>query len=125
MNIGLDYDETITEDPEIWGKIIALFLASNHAVYIVSIRSEKDTTNHEVLDFAEKHHCPAFFTNGNQKKTFMLKKGIAISVWIDDAPELIPDGQTLFGTTVGCLRMGEPINPDHEIDAIITLTDKH
>jgi hypothetical protein len=120
MHIGLDFDETITENPALWLECVRLFQNAKWTVSVVSIRPNNQE-NQDVLDFAALANVTAYFTDGKQKSTFMKAQGCPVNIWIDDAPELIPDPTTLKGVLVGCILFGEEVDPHNEIDADIVI----
>lgn len=100
MHIGLDYDDTITLDPELWDRVIALFIDAGHQVTIVTIRSDRHGAD-DIKNYADAHGIPAVFTFGCQKDTFTAALGITIDIWIDDTPLLIPDCKEMPGLVLG------------------------
>ena len=90
MNIGLDWDDTFTRDPESWRLFIFLMQAAGHKVYIVTLRDEQECVSVKAtLDYLAitvDGICP---TNRTNKEKFMFKQGICIDVWIDDNPRSI------------------------------------
>lgn len=91
MKIGLDYDGTITADPELWMTFIRACHHRGHEVHIVTMRH---ATPNEAIR-ADFHHAVAgrvHYTGHEFKFQHMTKKGIAIQVWIDDAPGMITGG---------------------------------
>jgi hypothetical protein len=123
MHIGLDFDETITENPALWLECVSLFRNAKWTVSVVSIRPNNQN-NQDVLDFAALANVTAYFTDGQQKSSFMKDQGYPVNIWIDDAPELIPDPTILKGVLVGCILLGEKVDPHNEIDADIIIKNK-
>ena len=103
MHIGLDYYDTITLDPELWDRVIALFIDAGHQVTIVTIRSDRHGAD-DIKNYADAHGIPAVFTFGCQKDTFTAALGITIDIWIDDTPLLIPDCKEMPGLVLGEYR---------------------
>ncbi|HET8687811.1 MAG TPA: HAD family hydrolase [Methanosarcina sp.] len=90
LNIGLDFDGTVTADPELWLKIVKLFRDRGHKVYVVTYRYPHPEKNKD-MDFLRGHVDNIFFTSYTQKRKHMsVSEGIYIDIWIDDMPELIP-----------------------------------
>ena len=93
MNIALDYDETYTEDPELWRNFISVAEQRGHQVMFVTSRSTQ-------LE-EEKEHCKKiladaltlgiklYFTHKRSKVKHMEKLGIRIDVWIDNNPHSV------------------------------------
>lgn len=84
MKIALDFDNTITADPDLWIAFVAAAKARGHTVKIVTYRYPEQTMG-GILNIAEIMDVEVVFTSYTQKRT----KWDA-DVWIDDMPELIP-----------------------------------
>lgn len=78
MNIGLDYDGTITEAPELWAAFYFTAVALGHTVSVVTMRYPEE----EVKDFP----AHVVYTGRKAKKVFCDEHGINIDIWIDDNP---------------------------------------
>lgn len=115
MRLGLDFDETVTLDPELFGQLISLFQARGHEVIIVTIRQESNNLNADVLAFAEEYQIEAIFTGGKQKAPFCDNLGKHVDVWMDDYPAAIPSVNKLAGMAFSCVKMKDlNIEPDDE-----------
>ena len=85
MNIGLDYDDTWTRDPDGWYEFCKMMRARGHRFYGVTMRypreaSGMDSRYDEVVE-------RLIFTGRKAKRPFVHGKcGIIIDVWIDDNP---------------------------------------
>lgn len=92
MNIGLDYDDTYTRDPDFWKLVISAAEFRGHKVYCITARSPSQSQ--EVLDSIGKiiGHDNCLFTNMRAKKKYAYGKGISIDVWIDDLPVFVDTG---------------------------------
>jgi len=92
MNIGLDFDDTYTRDPEAWNEFIHIFTARGHKIYCTTFRFPEQSQ--QVYDSIGKvigyENC--YFTSYTAKRPYMQSKGIMIDVWIDDQPILIDAG---------------------------------
>lgn len=77
---GLDYDNTYTEDPELFNAFIAHAKSRGHIVVCVTSRMQDGEA---VVPGIE-----TFYTAGEPKAEFM-KDHLTIDVWIDDWPENI------------------------------------
>lgn len=90
MKIGLDYDGTITSDPEGFYAFAKMMRARGHEVYIVTMRYPSECTHiPQEWTTVVNAICP---TSRQPKKEHMLSKGIKIDVWIDDEPRAIYQG---------------------------------
>lgn len=87
MNIGLDYDDTYTRDPDMWNRVIAHMRGRNHKVYVVTWRSESESM--EIYTYLTTRVDGIYPTNRKAKEKFMYAQGIRIDVWIDDNPSAI------------------------------------
>lgn len=88
MNIGLDYDDTYTRDPEVWDAFITLMRARGHKVYLVTWRFEAElgpVRTHHLQYKVDEIHA----TGRQAKEKHMFEQGICIDVWIDDNPRAI------------------------------------
>jgi len=92
MNIGLDFDDTYTRDPEAWNEFIYNFTSRGHTIYCTTFRFPEQSQ--QVYDSIGKvignDNC--YFTAYTAKRQYMQSKGIMIDVWIDDQPILIDAG---------------------------------
>lgn len=79
MKIALDYDGTITLDPEFWNKFVALAQEHGHTVTIVTGRSpvEKISTT-----------LPVIYCSRTAKRNHFHP-----DVWIDDMPHWIVEDE--------------------------------
>jgi len=92
MNIGLDFDDTYTRDPEGWNEFIRYFTSRGHVIYCTTFRFPEQSQ--QVYDTIGRviGHDNCYFTSYQAKRLFMQSKGIMIDVWIDDMPILIDKG---------------------------------
>jgi hypothetical protein len=92
MNIGLDFDDTYTRDPEGWNAFIRNFTSRGHTIYCTTFRFPEQSQ--QVYDSIGKviGHENCYFTSYTAKRKYMQSKGIMIDVWIDDMPMLIDMG---------------------------------
>lgn len=99
MNIGLDWDGTVTSDPESFLAFVKLFRSAGHKVYITTMRypSENADMTQEWLDSVDG----VIFTSREAKINATLDAGVKINVWIDDNPRAIHESATeIFGDDV-------------------------
>ena len=89
MNIGLDFDDTYTRDPEAWNTFIRYFTSRGHTVYCTTYRYPEQSAEVYASIGEIIGHDRCYFTGYRAKQAFMLKQNIRIDVWIDDMPELI------------------------------------
>lgn len=107
LKIALDYDETYTEDPIMWGLFIGLAKQRGHEVKFVTYRDSRWTTqNDDIILSAHNEDIDIEFTQGNQKCNFY-----DADIWIDDRPETIPCASLLGGMYDGCLVNNDMESP--------------
>ena len=79
--IAVDYDDTYSEDPELFELFIQAAQARKHIVVMVTARGENKPV--------PVTSCEVFYTNGALKAPFMKAQGLEIDIWVDDWPEII------------------------------------
>lgn len=79
--IGVDYDDTYTEMPELFEAFMQAARSKGHSVVIVTYRFPQDEITG--LDWE------VFYTSGTPKAQYMRDAGMEVDIWIDDYPELI------------------------------------
>lgn len=80
MKIALDFDETFTEDPVLFGNLVRLAKARGHEVKMVTWR--KPEANNEDIELeARAMGIDVIYCSGIAKM-----KCYAADVWIDDSP---------------------------------------
>ena len=113
MNFGLDYDGTITSDPELWKTWAFKAKARGHKVYVVTMRYPSELVAPTPIDtvwFAIADKVIA--TSRLAKRPFMRNEGIDIHVWIDDHPEaVVLDAKDIWPDPA---PEGQPVIPDYE-----------
>jgi hypothetical protein len=103
MNIGLDFDETVTADPVFWSAFVGLCKKFGHSVTIVTFRSDK-WDNSDIEAWANQNGITrVVYTAGQQKSV----EAPYIDVWIDDMPVLIPHIAELKSMMIGCEKFDE------------------
>ena len=90
MKIGLDFDQTFTEAPELWLRFAHDAIASGHDVRIVTARcGERDNIDHMVGGL------PIIYCNGVAKRFYCREfAGWEPSIWVDDKPENVGNNST-------------------------------
>lgn len=91
MTVGLDYDMTITLDPELWREWVELLRAKGHVLVIVTGRVAQPPFCDPVEEFARSFNppVPIVFAGLMWKKQAALAQGFKVDVWIDDLPEYV------------------------------------
>lgn len=92
MNIGLDYDQTFTADPDLWRQFISDAERRGHRVVCVTGRREPP-------DFSREPRLPdsvpIVCAGPVWKRDAAAKAGHPIQIWIDDMPEMIAPSKIL------------------------------
>lgn len=88
MTIALDFDDTLTADPEFWWTFAALAEAHGHRVVIVTYRLKSGEFAPEV-DRVVQGRLPVVWTERQPKRPAADAAGYEVDIWIDDMPELI------------------------------------
>lgn len=90
MNIAIDFDDTYTQDPDLWFKFIDQCYIAEHNVWIVTARPDDgDNFDIESSRSVLLQKVNVIYTGYQPKRNFCKKLGIEIDVWIDDSPEVI------------------------------------
>lgn len=90
MRIALDYDNTLSADPEFWVAFLDLAELHGHEVRIVTIRDERHDRTEPLVDL--ERSVPVVYTRGVAKRFYLMHfvpDFWPVSVWIDDKPETI------------------------------------
>ena len=80
MIIGIDFDGTITRDPDLWYAFIAAARQRGHAVIVVTGRKERPPVPNALA---------VIHARGDFKCAAARRAGFKVDVWIDDEPGLI------------------------------------
>lgn len=113
VNIGLDFDGTITADPQLWIDFVIKALRRKHRVYIVTMRCP--TEPHVLLkEFETYGGVKIIYTSRQAKRPVCEALGINIDIWIDDNPRAVnEDAQQIWTTYV---PEGQADNPAAYVD---------
>lgn len=79
---GIDYDDTYTEDPELFDSFIAVAKSRGHLCVMVTARPPTNPVEHKV-------GIEVFYASAQPKAKFMQEAGLSPSIWIEDMPELV------------------------------------
>lgn len=85
--IGVDFDETISDNPAGWVKVLELFERIGYHVVIVTWR--KPTEWPTDLQFLVDRGFKVHYTSRQAKKQYMEQQGIKVAIWVDDNPSAI------------------------------------
>ncbi len=87
-SFALDFDNTISNDPIMWGQLIRVIRNFGHAIVIVTGRMSH-WDNYDIIEFCKQYDIGVIFTECLAKQEFVKKVGYHIDVWIDDNPDSI------------------------------------
>lgn len=85
--ISVDFDDTYTSDPDLFGSFIKLAIERGHLVICVTSRNQnRDNADIE----SAMQGIEIVYTNGKPKKEAVKDQGIPeVNIWIDDMPQHI------------------------------------
>lgn len=108
ITFGIDYDDTITEDIELFGNLIKSIEDSGNKAVIVTGRSKIGFWEQEVLETIEYYknkfnikELTVVFSGSQWKKEAAKEAGHHINIWIDNSPEYIGKQYILSGLNIG------------------------
>ena len=94
MTICIDFDGTFTRAPEMWRAFIADATARGIQVVCITRRNDTPADRLEVEtgfgDALQSLYALVMCGPGSQKADAARAAGIAVDIWIDDSPEVIP-----------------------------------
>lgn len=85
--VAVDFDDTISDNPEAWLRVMKTLEACGYVVVVCTWRSP--TTAPEDLQFLVDKGYKIYYTSFTAKRAFMRKQGIDVAIWVDDDPEAI------------------------------------
>jgi hypothetical protein len=103
MRIALDFDDTVTRDPDLWMTFVVRALGRGHDVRIVTFRNN-DMDNADIDQWREGK-IPVFYTGGVTKRLYCMTQGWFPHVWIDDMPEIIVEFNDLVKIPVNLIKL--------------------
>lgn len=86
MLISIDYDGTFTADPDLWRRFIADAERQGHRVICVTGRKAAPDYSREPR---LPESVPVVLAGDDWKRHAAAKAGYAVTVWIDDMPEMV------------------------------------
>ena len=100
MNIGLDWDGTVTTDPDTWAKVAQTLTAAGFQVHIVTMRFQSEVDRDPTMQRFRPFVVDIFATGRQAKEAFMEAKNIPIHIWIDDNPRSVHmSAMQIWGTS--------------------------
>lgn len=95
MLIAVDYDKTISADPEFFDDFFHLARRHGHKCYVVTMRSKELDWDDEFLRINFDHEIETVFCDGLPKRKYCEEQGLNFDWWFDDWPEGIHLGSVL------------------------------
>lgn len=95
-NIAIDFDNTITEDPDFYKELITQYRHGGWNPIICTLREDTEDDREEMARKLPDNDITIYFTNGTLKQTFMQNKGVNVCLWIDDYFPSISDCNSPF-----------------------------
>lgn len=101
LNIAIDFDDTISADPEMWFEIMCLMNKFGHDVRIVTARWDVGGLNLDIKSFllGAEDDFPVIYCGGVQKAAKCAHLGWEPDFWCDDFPAGIPTPPQLVERT--------------------------
>ena len=100
MDIGLDWDGTVTTDPNTWVKVVQTLNAAGFRVHIVTMRFQSEVDRDPMMQRFRMFVVDIFATGRQAKEAFMEAKNIPIHIWIDDNPRSVHmSAMQIWGTS--------------------------
>ncbi len=85
---GIDYDGTLSRDPEFFRLVVRAGLAAGHRFVLVTGRSDTGVWGTEVRR-AVGDLMPIVFAADGWKREAAFAAGYKVDVWVDDHPEYV------------------------------------
>lgn len=82
--VGIDFDETISDNPNAWLKIMETLKTAGYIVYVVTWRPSN--LYPEDLQYVVDKGYKVFYTSYKSKREYMKSQGIEVDIVIDDNP---------------------------------------
>lgn len=96
ITVAIDFDGTFTRDPDLFTKIIYLFLEKGHQVVCITSREGDSQRAQELLDTIGKI-IPVVFAGVKYKREAAEEAGFSVDVWVDDFPITIDRIHSVWG----------------------------
>ena len=98
LTIALDYDGTVTADPDLWKIFLKQAKSRRHRVAIVTMRYPEEPIPDSIAAMAWR----VIYTSRRAKESYLSSRGVHIDIWIDDDPNYIfSDAQSARSEVIG------------------------
>lgn len=82
--IAIDYDNTVTADPEFFKQLIDKYRQKNWEPVICTLREGSKEDIDAIRALLYDTDIKIYTSNGHRKQQFLLSLGIKVNLWIDD-----------------------------------------
>jgi hypothetical protein len=89
MKIALDWDDTVTLNPDFWFEFISVAVSKGFDIRIVTARTDNQAEDIKLALEAANVPIPVIATSLRPKRQDCNLRGWYPNVWIDDSPEMI------------------------------------
>lgn len=96
MLVSIDYDETWTQDPDLWRTFAYLLKRRGHTIILVTNRRVNPTCAAEISRAVGGNVGEIIFAGPRPKREAAAKRGYHPDVWIDDLPITVDGGRVGF-----------------------------
>ena len=93
--VAVDFDETISDNPEAWLRVMKTLEIVGYQVVVCTWRSP--STYPEDLQFLVDKGYKIYYTSFTAKQEYMKRLGIEVAIWIDDNPfAILNDAEVIY-----------------------------
>ncbi|MCK5810384.1 MAG: hypothetical protein KAH00_04805 [Cocleimonas sp.] len=95
--IAIDWDNTVSADPEFFIDLIRKFQKAGYTPFICTLRAPDEENIAEITAVLAARNIAIYLTDGQEKQSYMQNLGINVHLWIDDFyPSICRDACLLF-----------------------------
>lgn len=93
--VAVDFDETISDNPEAWLRVMKTLEVVGYQVVVCTWRSP--STYPEDLQFLVDKGYKVYYTSFTAKQEYMKAQGVDVAIWIDDNPfAILNNAETIY-----------------------------
>jgi hypothetical protein len=82
--IAIDWDNTVSADPEFFIDLIHKFQKAGYTPFICTLRAPDRENIAEIKSVLEARNIAIYLTDGQDKRDYMQDLGVDVHLWIDD-----------------------------------------
>ena len=82
--VAIDFDCTITADPEFFRTLIAIYRTQGWEPIVCTLRCDDEDDITEIRETLNDPTIPIYTTDGQLKRAYLYEQGIDVGLWIDD-----------------------------------------